>query len=550
MTRETKAPPLPHVRRHAGSAQLVIDGVPALLLGGQLYNSTASSTSHVRRAFDHLAGLNVGVVLGSASWELIEPEEGAFDFTQVDVQVAAARDHGMRLVLIWFGAFKNAASTYAPRWVRADTARFPRAQVVASGPEAFSYAGAMPKPILSVFAPELLAADRAAFRALMSHLASADPEHVVVMVQVENEVGLLRDSRDRSQGARDAWGQPVPRQLLHYLEAHDGELRPELAALWHGHGRAGTGSWEEVFGATWEAEEVFMAWAFATYVEAVAAAGKAVKSLPMYVNGWLGPQPGQDRAGQYPSGGPASRVLDVWKAAAPSIDLLAPDIYIPSDKAVMAAYARGDNPLFIPESRLRAGSLFWALGQHHALGFSAFGIEDCRPGSQVAVAFKLVASMTPVITAAQAEGRIAGILLDEGEATQSFSLGGLDVVAQGSRALFSRLLLDAGVQPPPPAPPGPSETEGAGAIPSPADDRPYGLLIAEGDDCFLLVGRDLALDFSHPEDEIEIDHVEEGEFEDGRWVVGRVLNGDERLRLVPLDEPGATRIRVLRRPRA
>ena len=491
--------------------------------------------------------MHVGTVIGSASWAMAEPAEGSFDFSHVDAQIAEARIRGMRLVLIWFGAFKNAASTYTPRWVRADTRRFPRAEVhpAAGQTEAFSYPGAMPKPVLSVFSPQLLASDKAAFTALMRHLAVADPGYVVVMVQVENEIGLLRDSRDRSAAADAAWKQPVPSALLTYLEADAGRLRPELAELWARSGRATSGTWEEVFGRDWQAEEVFMAWSFASYVESVAAAGKAVKALPMYVNAWLGPQPGQPKAGDYPSGGPGDRVLDVWKAAAPSVDLLAPDIYVPDVQSAMAPYDRPDNPLFVPECQFRTGSLFWALGHHRAIGFSVFGIEDGRPGSQLAAAYALLGPMQDVITAAQAEGRIAGILLDEDSAEASFILGELQVVARGTRHLLSRMLLDAGVEPPPPAMPS-SETEGPAAWPTPADSRPFAILIAETDEDFLLAGQGVTVDFSHDTDVVEVDQAEEGRFRSGRWISGRVLNGDERLLMLPADGVRAVRIRLLR----
>src|SRR5215217_9421495 len=231
----------------------------------------------------------------------------------------------------------------------------------------------MPKPVLTVFSPDLLHADRRAFVRLMEHLASADPDHVVVMVQVENEVGLLRDSRDRSPEAEAAWQAPVPRTLLDHLEEHCGELRPELAALWARQGNRTAGTWSEVFGDDWQAEEVFMAWAFASYCGALAAAGKAAKPLPMYANAWLGPQPDQPHAGNYPSGGPVARVIDVWKAAAPSLDLVAPDIYVDDVRPVLRDYDRPDNPVFVPESRFAVGRMFLALGHHRALGFSVFG---------------------------------------------------------------------------------------------------------------------------------------------------------------------------------
>ena len=354
----------------------------------------------------------------------------------------------------------------------------------------------MPKPVLSVFSPDLLDADRRAFVRFMEHLAEADPEHAVVMVQVENEVGLLRDSRDRSPVAEAAWKSAVPQALLDHLAAHESELRPELSALWARQGNRTSGTWAEVFGDDWQADEVFMAWGFASYVGALAAAGKAVKALPMYANAWLGPQPGQPHAGDYPSGGPVGRVIDVWKAAAPSLDLVAPDIYVDDVKPVLRDYDRPDNPLFVPESRFAVGRMFWALGHHRALGFSVFGVDHASADGQLGRACALLGEMEDVVTAAQAEQRIAGVLLEEGETEFAFSLGGYEVVARDARALLGQMLLDAGVGAPPPPPPPPSETDGSPHGPSPADQRPFGLVIAEGEDQFLLVGQGVGLDFS------------------------------------------------------
>jgi hypothetical protein len=537
--------PLPFLRETAGGTQLVVDGRPALLLGGQLHNSSPSSPAHMLPVWDRLAGLGIGTVVGAASWAQVEPVEGSFDFSTVDAQITEARARGLRLVLIWFGAFKNAASTYAPGWVRADIDRFPRAAVQADKKQAFTYPGAMPKPVLSVFGLELLDADRRAFVRFVEHLAAADPDHVVVMVQVENEVGLLGDSRDRSPEAEAVWEEPVPQQLIDHLVAHRGELRRELAALWDRAGNPRSGTWSEVFGDDWQAHEVFMAWGFGSYCGALAAAGKAVKPLPMYANAWLGPQPGQPHAGDYPSGGPVGRVIDVWKAAAPSLDLVAPDIYVDDAKPVLRDYDRRDNPVFVPESRFAVGRMFWALGHHGALGFSAFGVDHARPDGQLARACALLGEMESVITTAQAEGRIAGVLLDDGETEYSFSLGGYDVVARGARALLGQMLLDAGVGTPPPPPPPSSETEGSPHGPSPADMRSFGLVIAEAEDQFLLVGQGVGLDFTRSGVHVEIDSVEEGRFDAGRWVPGRTLNGDERLFLLPFDGLGAVRIRLL-----
>jgi beta-galactosidase GanA len=228
MSPVAEAQQLPVIR----DRQLLVDGKPYVALGGELHNSSASSPDYMLPIWDKLQAMHVQTVIGTVSWEDFEPKEGQFDFRAVDAQIAEARKRDMRLVLIWFGAFKNAASTYAPSWVRGDTRRFPRAVVQGAMTEAFTYKGAMPKPVLSVFSPELLKADRAAFVALIKHLAEVDTNRRVIMVQVNNETGLLRDSRDRSALAEAAWKAPVPTQLLKYLSTHRSTLKPELEATW------------------------------------------------------------------------------------------------------------------------------------------------------------------------------------------------------------------------------------------------------------------------------------------------------------------------------
>ncbi|RZF59104.1 glycoside hydrolase [Sphingomonas populi] len=523
---------------------MLVDGKPFLAIGGELHNSSASSSEYMEPIWDKLQQMHVRTVVGTVSWEDFEPVEGTFDYAAVDAQIAQARRRDMRLVLIWFGAFKNASSTYAPSWVRRDVARFPRAVAQGEMKEAFTYAGAMPKPVLSVFSSRLMDADRAAFVVLMKHLAAVDTDHRVIMVQVNNESGLLRDSRDRSPLAEAAWKQPVPPALMRYLASHRGTLKPELDAVWARQNRRSAGTWAEVFGSDWQADEIFMAWHFGRYMEALAAAGKQALALPMYVNGWLGPQEGQPTAGRYPSGGPARRVLDIWKAAAPSLDLLAPDIYVPDAKPVLAAYDHAGNPLFVPEAQFKTGDLFWALGEHGALGYSVFGIEDGRIDGQLAQAYALLDPMAAVITRAQAERRIAGILLDDGKPAE-IKLGGYTITVRETQSLLKQMLLDAGLQAPPAPPPLPSETEGPSSRPIPGDSRAFGLIIAEGDNSFLLIGKGFTADFSSGPDLVEVDHVEEGQFNESGWNAGRVINGDERLSIIPLDRIGSVRVRLL-----
>lgn len=519
---------LPELRRNGQAVQLMVDGAPYLALGGELHNSSPSSPAYMAPIWDRLARNNVRTVIGAASWELVEPEEGRYDFTAVDDQIRQARQRGMRLVMIWFGAYKNAESTYAPSWVRRDERRFPRA----TRNPATTLVGRFPLtgPILSVFNDRLAEADSRAFAALMRHIKQVDKAGTVIMVQVENEVGLLGESRDRSPLADAAWAQPVPPELIAYMREHRASLRPWLLDLWKRQGFREQGSWAEVFGEDRAAEEVFMAWGFGRYVERVAKAGAAEHPLPMYANAWLGPKPGAEQPGQYPSGGPVARMMDVWKAAAPSLVLLAPDIYIDDFTGVLTDYKRDDNPIFIPEAKIDAGNLFVALGQFDAIGFNPFGIEDGADGHDLFKAYGVLNEMTGLIARAQAEGRVRGFKITARQVRRE-TLGGYTVSISGP--IDTRGLFGAGT--------------GSAAAPPEAG---YGLVVHSGPDEFTVVARGVSLNFSAPNAKVELDAVHEGVFKDGQWVQGRTFNGDERYFLFPNDSLRTLRIRLLRRPGA
>lgn len=530
--------------RHDGGFTVEKDGLPALLVGGQVFNSSSSSPQSIADSFAQVRRMNANVVLAPVSWAQMEPAEGTFDFTLLDRMIDEARSAGLRLVLLWFGAFKNAASTYAPRWVRVDRERFPRAVVESKGMQAFSYQGATAKPVLSVFSPELRESDARAFENLVEHLVASDPDGVVAMIQVENETGLLSDSRDRGPLAEAAWNAQVPPSLLEHFAGSGGSS--PARDVWHAHGSLASGTWPEVLGDTSAAEEIFMAWGFASYVEHLAGRGRAIADIPMYANAWLGPQPGQDEPGQWPSGGPASRVLDVWRVAAPSLALLGPDIHLDDADGAMRAYATGVQPFFVPESRLNAAELVRAVGAYRAIGWSAFGLDGGNPDGQVAATLGFLSALEGEIAAAQRAGCIGAIVIEPGIDVVNLEIDGVDISARATLALLQRMLLDAGVHIPDPEVNVPSETLPDAPIPHFGDTRPFGLLIGSGLDSFIVVGRELTLDFFAPATRIEIDSVEELLLEDGRLVPGRVLNGDERLRIIPTDRVGAARIRLAR----
>ena len=530
------AAPLPVIEKRGNATQLIVDGKPYLVLGGELHNSSASSVEYMAPIWPRLKQMNLNTVLSTVCWDMVEPEEGRYDFSNLDRQLDAARAQGLRLGIVWFGAYKNARSTYAPGWVRRDTARFPRAATGGTKPEFMSYPGAMPLPVLSPFSPQLQAAERRAFAAFLAHLKAADPDHTVIMLQVDNEVGLLGDSRDRSKVAQAAWDAQVPAQLMAYLERHRASLRPELLAVWGRQQFRRTGTWEQVFGKDAQAEEIFMAWAYGTYVDSVAQAANKTLPLPMYVNAWLGPQPGQPQPGDYPSGGPVARMMDVWKAAAPSIALLAPDIYVDDVKGTLADFHRADNAVFVPESRFKTVNLFRAIGEHKALGWSVFGIEDLASTKQLPQAYDVLGSMADVVLRAQERGTLHTVLLERDDPVPA-TLAGYSMTIRGMMAQLRKMMFDAGVA----APAG----GGAGASAPKKEPTSFGFVIAGGPGEFFLVGQDFMVDFARNGRLAEIDFVEEGRFKDGQWIAGRRLNGDELVTLLPASSIGVVRVKLL-----
>jgi beta-galactosidase GanA len=231
----------PHLRHQGTATQLVVDGNPFLILGGELMNSSSSSLDYMRPIWGRLAGQHLNTVLAGVSWELIEPEEGRFDFHLVDGLVRGAREHHLKLVLLWFGSWKNGMSSYAPVWVKRDIQRFPRVRL---------QNGEIPE-VLTPLSMTTADADARAFAALLGHLHRIDAaDHTVLMIQVENEVGILGDSRDRSAAADAEFAKPVPVELMNYLVEHKATLDPQLRQAWEENGAKTAGTWAEVFGPT------------------------------------------------------------------------------------------------------------------------------------------------------------------------------------------------------------------------------------------------------------------------------------------------------------
>ncbi|WP_285106427.1 DUF5597 domain-containing protein [Promicromonospora sp. MEB111] len=372
----------PSLRYDAGVAQLVVDGRLYLVRGGEVHNSAASTPEAARSSFAAAAAVGVNTVLAPVPWDAFEPVEGQFDPAVVDMLVAAAREAGLRLILLWFGAYKNGASSYAPAWVKTDPDRFPRC---------LDEEGAR-TGTLSPFSAATREADAHAFAAMVQRVEEIDAQdRTVLMVQVENEPGLLGHSRDHDPHAEELFAAAPPADVL------------EAAGI-----TAPQPGWTSAFGDGLDADEHFMAWGFATYIDAVARAGRAHTTLPFFTNTWLDSEidlpgsalAGGQRPGTYPSGGPVAGMLPLWRALAPHLDLIVPDIYFGDFSEICATYGAASDGLFIPEMRRDAqgvGDAFVAVGQHGAIGVSPFGIDSITEpeATHLRDGFELLAAVDP-----------------------------------------------------------------------------------------------------------------------------------------------------------
>jgi len=258
-----------------------------------------------------------------------------------------------------------------------------------------------------------------------------------------------------------------------------------------------------------------MAWQYALYVHTVAARGRQAYNIPMYVNTWLG---GEDATpGEYPSGGPQPRVVDIWKAAGASLnlgpgkslDFYAPDLYAPDFMDWCRRYHRDGNTLFIPETRSgEAGeaNVFYAIGEQAAIGFSPFAIDSAPdPQNDLGLSYKAIAAVAPLLLQAQTSGDanapdIHGFTLDKAHSEVEYVMQGYTV----------HISLDQ--------------------IFDYHADTGFGIIMDTGKDQFLGVGegfRVLITPRSPSSGHIGFAAIEDGTFHNGEWIAGRRLNGDE-----------------------
>ena len=498
---------LPHIDRTGVHPALVVDGKPFLMLSAQVNNSSAWPAT-MPAVWPVVDKLGSNTLEAPVYWEALEPTETHFDFAQVDTLLTQARAHGQRLVLLWFGTWKNGSPGYTPEWVKRDPKRFPLAQK-ADGTALFS---------LSPFSAATLEADRRAFTALMQHLKDNDPQHTVLMVQVENESGVWGSTRDFSARANEVFAKSVPSEVLQAM------------------GKAGMhGSWKEVFGP--DADEDFYAWAIAHYIQQVAEAGKRIYPLPMYANAALrDPLPPGGQPGSFESGGPTYDVLPLWHAVAPALDGVEPDIYLPEAAkvtAVLQQYALPWNALAVPEtgnSTVYAHYFFEGLGKG-AFGWSPFGMDatgyvnyplgaahiDEETLAPFALNYKIARPMQEELARWNQQGLVYGVAEDAAVHTQQIRFA-----PQGEAAARWNAVVSYG------------KPTFYSSAPAPGNATPKGeaLIVLLGPDEFLVSGVHCRVEFTPSaaagagKQRMWIS-VQEGAYDHGVWRAERLWNGDQ-----------------------
>jgi len=535
-------PSAPHLEKRGVATQLIVDGKPFLVLGAEPPTSGTSNPEYLRYMYSVLAATHQNTGAMAAGWAWIEPEKGKYDFRLVDAMIQDAKEFGQRIALVWFGSWKNGVSSFAPLWVKADQEQFPRAQIK----------DGLTAENLSTFSHNNWEADARAFAALMRHIREVDKSHRVILVQVENEIGIFGDTRDRSAAASQAFAGPVPAELMDYLLKHKEELHPDLGKVWDAAGAKTSGTWAEVFGKGPEADEVFMAWSYARYVNHVAEAGKKEYPVPMFVNVW-----GIQGWGKGPAGEAFDHVLDIWKAGAPMVDMSCPDAYMGTQNAanriveLTKRYTHAGNVFFTVEAEdgpVGAAHAFYAIGQQRAIGYSGMGTDGLLEwftrtginlpssvtpagsdalsrlvgfggptapaplppvppeyeGKALSQAFLVLSQVAPQILEHQTNGTIAGVALDRQRTDEKVKLG--------------NYILNVGL------PHGRGSTNVPNII-------GYGVFMATGPDEYLIAGNNLFLTFTPDSPGPPIAGLGEqaaGRFDkNGKWVTTHFLGGDD-----------------------
>ena len=537
---------IPSLQKVGTSTCLMVDGKPFVMYCGELHNSTASSMSymHENRIWEKLEDMHLNSVIATASWELVEPQEGKFDFTLVDGVIAEAKKHGMKVAFIWFGAFKNPMMTYAPSWVKSNPKKYPHA-IDEQGQE---------MEHISVFGSEILKADTKAYKAFLQHLKDTDQDHTVVLIQLQNEPGLRGTKRDYSTDANKAWKAQVPKAITDYLKANKGSLQPDMEQIWAKYGDKTTGNWEDIFGKSEVnnqaenpipnfTEHIFTAYGYANYLEQMAKAGKEVYPLPVFINASVFGM--NTRGRSLGNGCSIPEFFDIYKAAAPSIDILTPNSYMQQLDWIGKNFSWKGNPILIPESTIIGARGLYIIGEYDAIAFSPFGIDyednELTPTLEkqhrlLGESYNQMQQMGKLITDNLGSDKMRGIYLYTGHETDTVEMGDYVLTFSPRKGFdIGALMAPAG---------GGFAAEGE----QKQIEQGGAVIVQTSADEFYVVGygfnADIKLKDGVKSRFCGYDSIWEGRFENGEFIPGRLLNGDERNVFATYDKVNALKVKM------
>lgn len=502
------------------------DGKPFFTIGAQAHNSSGYSLKELEPVWRACELMEVNTCAIAVSWERFEPQEGGFDDVLVRDIIRTCRARNLKLILLWFGTWKNGHMKYVPSWVKTDHSRFWRVRTY----DGYEIAN------LSSFCEETQRADQRAFCRLMEIIREEDEqEKTVLAVQIANELGIVgRSVRDYGDTAQAAYEADVPQEVVDRLES--GAETEQAVRDWKACGARKAGNWRELFGR--RGDELLQAYSMARYVDRIAAAGKAVYAIPMYTNVWLDIQGGFETPGtDYPSGEAVIKNLAFWRWFAPHLDMICPDIYVQEEQRYMAAaraYNRPDNPLYIPETGTSVASaigVFRAIAECGLTGVHFFGAESVlsKDGELLESAkpmhedFQCLNAVLPLLTEYRGSGKIHAVVQEEFASEQTLRLDGWTAIARFGA--FARV------------------GDYRHRIAEPTTGRGRGLVIQTAKNEFYICGVAFSLAFRSnpplsewkaPQQDYQLEHfldylhVEEGRFDArGSWICERIRNGDE-----------------------
>ena len=486
-----------HFKKTKGVDTLVVNGEPFLALAGEIHNSSASSLEYMNaNVWPKLENLNLNTVIIPVYWEIIESIEGRYDFAHVANIIDQARKNNKKIILLWFGLWKNGMSTYVPEWIKKNREDYPFIESK-YGEQIYS---------VSPMSAKAVEKNSLVFGELMAFINRYDSsEQTVIMVQIENEIGSLGTDFDYGSNQVELLDSMIPKEVEEFSNQ--------------------TGTWNQVFQKN--SKEYLMAYYYAKAIEKNASLGHEKHPIPYFVNAWLEKKP--SRAGEYPSGGPIGRLIPFWKKVAPSIAAFAPDIYVSNFDEVCDEFAKEQNLLIIPEARQdrdTVSNLIYGMGKYNLVCFAPFGIEDISDAAQIhsdstlqtlsidADAFDPEGTAELLSEAYCLLEGLTPLIIEKRGTNQIHAFSKETNANRGENIELAKCEIRINFKP---------FTKGIA--------KSAGMIIELSKEEFVLLGINISLTLQSKRkiyENIGIITLEDGKFENNKWIRNRILNGDDR----------------------